>query len=331
MHIKIMLHRTLATLSNQNGATAVLTAFAMVALLGLAALSVDIGYVTLTKAQLQTAADQAALAGAQNLIPGRVDTAKAITDAKTYAAKSPGRATDTVVADPNVSGTTATIQVTTSRTVPTFFARVFNNDENTLSALAMATVTPASGIPNAPPFVIGQSTVNNLDYTEQYTMHIPSNDHYVYGPYEFDYCNVVFKNTTSFDDYLKLVEYGYSETCTTDTDLYYYGPSSGGQQSVDAFYERTVNDTNTDPSKAQVGEQRLMLIPVVKEIPARDTRQYSTRGLEIVGFVGFFLEEVHKEYGKKFWAKGRFVQVNVPGSTGNGGNYYGLNSIQLIK
>ena len=49
---------------NQRGSVAVITAILLAALIGIAALAVDIGYVAVSKNELQNVADAAALAGA---------------------------------------------------------------------------------------------------------------------------------------------------------------------------------------------------------------------------------------------------------------------------
>jgi hypothetical protein len=57
----------ISRIKDQSGVTAILVAFVMVVLIGIAALAVDIGYVAATKNELQNVADAAALAGARQL------------------------------------------------------------------------------------------------------------------------------------------------------------------------------------------------------------------------------------------------------------------------
>ena len=54
-------------LHDQKGATAVVIAIVMAALIGIVALAIDVGYVAVTKNELQNIADAAALAGAGEL------------------------------------------------------------------------------------------------------------------------------------------------------------------------------------------------------------------------------------------------------------------------
>ena len=69
MNLHEQLRRTghLGCCANQHGAVLVFVAFLLIVLLGIAALAVDIGYVAITRNQLQNAADAGALAGAGKL------------------------------------------------------------------------------------------------------------------------------------------------------------------------------------------------------------------------------------------------------------------------
>jgi Flp pilus assembly protein TadG len=69
--------RWIGTFNNQDGVTAIVLAIALVALLGFAALAVDIGYLYSTRNELQNAADAAALAAARQL--GRIYAESALT------------------------------------------------------------------------------------------------------------------------------------------------------------------------------------------------------------------------------------------------------------
>ena len=69
MNLHEQLRRTghLGCCANQHGAVLVFVALLLIVLLGIAALAVDIGYVAITRNELQNAADAAALAGAGEL------------------------------------------------------------------------------------------------------------------------------------------------------------------------------------------------------------------------------------------------------------------------
>ena len=72
----------MSTSRGERGQVLAVVAVALVALLGVAAFAIDVGYAYYAKRQLQSATDAAALAGAQDL----PNAATAITTATSYAA-----------------------------------------------------------------------------------------------------------------------------------------------------------------------------------------------------------------------------------------------------
>ena len=126
-------------------------------------------------------------------------------------------------------------------------------------------------------------------------------------PYQFDYMNVYIEKSTNFNNYIYWLENGYSKTFSLNQKMYYYDPSSGGKQSVDAFANRVARDSNSDYTKAKVGDGRVILIPIVEKLLPRDTADWTE--MSIIGFTGFFIEKVHKNtYGLTFWFEGRFLE-----------------------
>jgi Flp pilus assembly protein TadG len=335
----------LKILDEQCGQVAVLAALFMVVLLGMSALVIDVGFLFVTKTQLQTSADAGALAGADDL--NNANPATAASTATSYAKMSPGQSTDTVVIVITNTSSTRQVQVTTSRVVTYFFAQVFGYTNSTVTATATAAVFPAGSVPSATPFVIEAPQdivwqgVNN-QYSQPYTMEINpvgKTDH-------FTYVDVVFNNPTSTATYYSLLTTGNPNSTTLNTQLYYVAPAEGGQKSVQSFTNRISNDSNSNIANATVGEPRLMMIPLVQTLPTSQQDgsdwSYSTNGLAIVGFVGFWLDSVY--YGpltyvngspcyKQFNAQGRFIKVALPSGSSNGfgTQFFGPGQVSLIK
>lgn len=159
----------------QRGAALILTAVALAALLGFAALAVDIGYLYVVRNQLQNAADAAALSGAGYLTLGppvpNWETAKT----KAAEAISLNKATRTTLTDGqvtygywNIKGTPSGLQalpmtpgaddlpalkVSISKStgqngggVELFFARIFGNTSSPLSAFAVAVISAPGSV-----------------------------------------------------------------------------------------------------------------------------------------------------------------------------------------
>lgn len=152
-------------------------------------------------------------------------------------------------------------------------------------------------------------------------------------PYQFDYMNVKIDAAQSHRDYLRYLENGYHKTYSVNQLMQYYDASSGGRESVDTFAKRISADKNTNYKKAKVGDPRVMLIPVVKEILPRNTQEGTP--IKIIGFAAFFLEKVYKNsYGESFWFEGRFLQDLNIGSgetTIDPHADFGLRVLQLVE
>jgi Flp pilus assembly protein TadG len=139
----------------QRGAVSIVVALSLVALLGFAALSIDIGYIAFSQTRLQAATDAAAMAGAMDL--WKSASATAFADAASYAAGQgkntlPGgvSVTSTSIAGLALSASSVPlpasqavagyngIQVTQQASVPLFFARLFGITTKTISATSKA-------------------------------------------------------------------------------------------------------------------------------------------------------------------------------------------------
>jgi Flp pilus assembly protein TadG len=136
---------------DQRGAVLIIVAIILpFVLLGFAALAIDLGSFSQQQRQAQSAADAAALAGAQDL-PGSATSATA--DAKSYVISNmPGvphtypvtcatpPAPGVCITTP-VSSDTTKISVTVTENVPSFFGRIFGINNTNVSATATAQAT----------------------------------------------------------------------------------------------------------------------------------------------------------------------------------------------
>ncbi len=154
-------------LASKKGSVLVLVALCMTFILGMLALSVDMGWILVTRNQLQNAADSAALAGGSQLgyFYGRTDSSElgAINLATDYATKHLGA--ERMVDDPDVevevaadasafgvNASGAAIRVTVKRTeestpVPLFFSQLFGQPSADVPAVAIARWTCVGGGP----------------------------------------------------------------------------------------------------------------------------------------------------------------------------------------
>ena len=136
----------------ERGATLVLVSILLVALLGIAAISVDFAIASNDKAQAQNAADAAALAIARECAvrgPGCSTSGAQTEVAWAIGQNSPGK-TGTAAPAPSVLTRQVTVAVQGAR--QTTFARVLGDDEVDIGARATASwdQTATGGVPNIP-------------------------------------------------------------------------------------------------------------------------------------------------------------------------------------
>lgn len=164
---------------DERGVVLVLTAFLMVGLTGMVALSIDIGRIALARRQLQNATDAAVLAGVREL----PDATKAKSTATSWATKN--KATTSEIQTLAVSTTTTnndTLTVTLKRTVPGTFSKVLGISSKTVTTTAKGRMwvvvganTTASGIF---PYAVWAGNKNGVaDITPGKTVTYRSNDY----------------------------------------------------------------------------------------------------------------------------------------------------------
>lgn len=116
-------------------------AFALVGLLAFMALAADVGYLRYEKRQLQTAADAAAIAGADELSYGDV-TSAADADSAANGFTNGSNGVSVTVNNPPLSGPHVSdsnyVEAIVSRTASTFFAKAFGVSSTQITARAVA-------------------------------------------------------------------------------------------------------------------------------------------------------------------------------------------------
>ncbi|MPM05760.1 hypothetical protein SDC9_52055 [bioreactor metagenome] len=152
----------------QRGSVAVITAMAMVALLGISALVLDIGVSYNEASKLQNALDSAALAAVCEL-PAENSNSASWAAAK-HEAISLAAANDCSLSPEDVqpiykdnvtTNKIIGIKVTKSIVVKYNFAQVIGIDSGTITRTASAGLTPVSGVTGAVPLCISYSSLSN--------------------------------------------------------------------------------------------------------------------------------------------------------------------------
>ncbi len=134
--------------TDEKGGVIIIVAAAMVFLFGLTAMVTDVGSIAYARRRMVTAADAAALAGAQELVS---NPALAGTKALEYASKNgadPEKVTVTV------SGNNCEITVSAGQVVDFSFAKVLGFQSTSVSARAKAAIKPARAATGIVPFIV---------------------------------------------------------------------------------------------------------------------------------------------------------------------------------
>jgi len=115
----------------------VMTAILLVAMIGLAALAIDVGSFYQAQRQAQAAADAGALAGADALVSGgsAANTSASATATSMANTNYPSATTPTVT----INGSTVTVNV--HNTTPAYFGKIFGISSENVGARAVATAT----------------------------------------------------------------------------------------------------------------------------------------------------------------------------------------------
>jgi Flp pilus assembly protein TadG len=163
-----VIHVNKAGRKNERGVTIVLVAFSLLALLGMAALAIDIATLYVAHGEAQRAADAAALAGARMFVTSGYTSASSSlaapdvcqTSASPGAAAAANRQAEAVAGQNMISGQAAAVQsitcnvapvnpqiaVTVQRTgLPSFFGRIWGGATHSVSATAVAEAYNPSG------------------------------------------------------------------------------------------------------------------------------------------------------------------------------------------
>ncbi len=160
--------RTLCT--DRSGAVGILVALSLTVLVGFCAYAVDLGFLHMKRGELQTAADNAALAGAVALLSLRgdaagvravvVDYARANLSEQDEPAAAVGTADVRLIATGALSGDPDAVELTVSRTrargnpVSLFFGRVLGTDDAELTVTARAALAPVCSSQCVKPFIV---------------------------------------------------------------------------------------------------------------------------------------------------------------------------------
>ncbi|WP_027937297.1 pilus assembly protein TadG-related protein [Anaeroarcus burkinensis] len=300
--------KVLQILREPRGATLVLVAAALFMLLGISALAVDAGFLYWNKAQVQTAADAAALAGAQEL---RHSPEAAANEARAYAALN-GRAGDVVTPDTTVADQ---VTVTVWRMVDLYFANIFGVPQWPVHATATAGLQPATGVAGIVPFGIVLNEA--LTYGTKVTLKYGSG-----GGYNGNFQALALGGTGA-SNYLANIEHGYGGVVHIGDWIQTETGNMAGPTLTGVSY-RVNEDPGVTYLNVQDGSARIIVVPMLTSFVVSGRTD-----VQIAGFAAFFLEGTGK-HGNENYVTGYFLKFVTPGEGGSNPDW-GVYTTKLIR
>jgi Putative Flp pilus-assembly TadE/G-like len=298
---------------NESGQAFVFVAFTLMVLVGMAALVVDGGAWYQADRRLQTAADAAALAGAQHL---PTEQSEAHTVALDYAQKNYAGIPAPTVTFPDAG----TIDVDATAQAPGIFARIFDITDVTVHAQAQARVFAPSELKNVAPIGVHRDKAciaSDEDcFGQAVTM---SFDELDVTNSKFGLLDLDRSGNAGAGEMKCWVEDGYSEKCGNSNYL-----------PVDTYYPDASGEKNGIKQELEdaAAEDRVLLFPVFDSAGAT--------GFHVIGWSAFVIDEVVKWAGHEHVFTGHFVTfIATDVAAGNPitdpSNDFGVHVIALTK
>jgi hypothetical protein len=305
---------------NQSGQAFVLTVLFMTALIGMAALVIDLGSWFRAHRQLQATADAAALAGAQEL-PGSTGDAK--TFAVNYANTNTADLSSVGVTFSSAVESDDTIHVHVKKPAPGFFSKVFGVDSVDEGAKASARVGGMQSAKYVAPIVVRNThpmltSCGGPCLGPSYETTIPVSD--TGAPGAFSMLNLLGgeSGTTGASELAEWIVNGFDEELPLGG--YYSAPGvKFNSNNIQEAFEDRENSLNP-----------IMLFPVYDTL----TGQGSNAQYHIIGWAPFHVLS-HEAQGNDGSITGYFTETiwygTLANTSGGGGPNFGARTVQLIE
>lgn len=294
---------------NHKGSIAVIIAMTIVVLLAMTALVTDVGAMALTRNKLQSAADSAVLAGAQEL-PSNTTQAEII--ARDYLDKN---ISDSYTADVVFSDSNQKISVNITKNIGFAFARILGINDGDINVHAAAINAPArSVVSGLRPFGIVWNPELDFQSNEEvilkYIPNITAEDEL--GPGNFGSVNLWGKDP----------QYKYPENILNGTKNHYaigdgVDTYPGNNAGPTAKNLRDLLDANSGNVTILIPLFSTMDVPGNKEII-------------ITGFAAFQIDDVDQK-GNNVDVTGHFVEHVTLGNADLDGTDYGVRAVNLVE
>lgn len=308
-------------MSAQRGTVSVMLALTFTVLLCLAAIAVDTGFLGVQRATLQSAADLAALAGAQSL-PDSPEAARATVYAY-LAANGAGDADSQVV----IGDHHTRLSVRLQRDVPVFFARLLGFHVIRVSVQATAAGEPVAAATNLVPWgPEAQDFVYGREYVLKEAPPEGGSDGCCQGNFQI----VNLSGSMNPEDYTDWVANDYHGSVLRATDSLATGPGNLGNHTPQGLRRRQerAEGYRCTPDDLDPHCPMIVVAPVVNTY--EDVNGRST--VVIQGFASFLISRWDIDNAGQTTVYGIFLQRILPAAGGGGrAGYYGLTNVALVR
>lgn len=283
------------TLTEESGNVTVLVAAAFVALLGMAALAVDVGAIYYKQACLANAIDAAVLAGVQEL---PLSTTRAVSQAEYYAVQNGVDASDVSF---TVSSDKRTITGTAQGHMDLFFARVLGYNNQDLEASAKAHISPIKSYTGIVPFGIKDQ---NYSFGQVVTLKQGSCNESISG-----WFGALRLGGSGADIYRDNIKYGYPEPVSVGDVLQVEPGNMSGPTSQGIAYR--IDGCRHCPacsiSSFAEGCSRILVVPM----GYNNGRPGANGRFTVTGFAAFLVTE-YTGSGNNNTVEGSFIRYVIP-------------------
>lgn len=348
-HKRNNLKKTLVSISSDNsGAVAVIVGICLFALMIATALAIDVGSLFEDRRHLQTVADAAALAGAQELPENPEEAEK---KARDYVSYNYNKDVDiNIEIEPFLGAADASITVTVvNPDSPLYFARVMNMESTPVGATATAIIASPEAVNNIVPWGIPYEDFKIEDEVVLKLGSGPSG-HSISGNFQ---CLAPDrkpngKPITGSDEYEKNIING-SDDLLRIGEMIWTEPGgnvgktrSGTQSRIDDQYNGKLDlfDTLTQDylggNELAIPDSQFIIVPIIDEVDYSDI--HGRKEVEILDFACIIITDIQDmhgdlEYGNGIAIVGQFLTralVNSDGSVVAAGTN-SLRVVRLIK
>lgn len=300
-------------LNNKKGSSSIILLLMIIVIIGLMTFTVDAGLLYFEKGRLQNIVDSVALAAVSAYEEGE---ARMLEEARKYSNLN-GVPPEELNMD--ISENRRRVTVTTYKTVPLYFARIFDRESANIDVKAAAVTGPVVSAKGICPFGVAEQ---EFIYGETYTL-----KHGGGGGTTGNYGAIALGGTGASNYRNNLVNgyNGHSIRIGDDIETETGNMDGATLNGIRELMDSDFCEHGDDLSQIEVNCPRLIIIPVIDsfDIAGRST-------VKVVGFTAFFLDDAAKVNGKTE-ITGRFIKRVSEGEVDENAEGYGLFGTKLVE